>query len=64
MSRAVVEYKTKDEMKAMSAESLYEYIVKMKQKAAHLGTSPQKSVLKHVAIAEKILRNANPNEAI
>jgi hypothetical protein len=63
MSRAVVEYKTKDELKAMSQASLNEYILKLKQKAAHLGTSPRKSVLKQVEVAEKIYRNANPHEA-
>ena len=63
MSRAVVEYKTKDELKAMSQESLNECILKLKKKAAHLGTSPRKSVLKQVGVAEKMVRNVNPNEA-
>jgi hypothetical protein len=55
MTRAVVAYKTKDELRAMNASELKAYISFLKRKAEYLNGPARKSVEKRAAVAENVL---------
>ena len=63
MPRAVVTYKTKDELMALPANELNDYIYWLRQKASSLGTLPRKEVEKKIAIAEKLRRRFSSHES-